>query len=144
VITWTRCRSVELDGATRTALHELWHAAFGGGFSAEDADHAFGGVHVVARDGERLAAHASVVPRSLRIGDREIDAGYVEAAATAPSDQGRGLGTHALRLLASAASRSSCGRIPVDPPTRSFQRHRPGHDRFLASLRRGSGKLGDG
>jgi aminoglycoside 2'-N-acetyltransferase I len=92
--------SPEVDAATRTALRELWGRAFGDRFSDEDADHAYGGVHVLARDGDRLVGHASAVPRRLRFGNgpwRTV--GYVEGVATDPSLQRTGLGRSMMRRL---------------------------------------------
>jgi aminoglycoside 2'-N-acetyltransferase I len=71
--------------------------AFGGGFDDTDWDHALGGWHVLVTDGGALVAHAAVVPRDLRVDGRPVDAGYVEAVATAPARQGEGLGTLAMR-----------------------------------------------
>jgi aminoglycoside 2'-N-acetyltransferase I len=93
--------SADIDDATRTALRALWDRAFGGDrFSDEDADHAYGGVHVLVRDGESLIGHASAVPRRLKFGDgpwRTI--GYVEAVATDPTRQGAGIGTRMMQRL---------------------------------------------
>jgi aminoglycoside 2'-N-acetyltransferase I len=40
-----------------------------------------------------IVAHASVVERELHVSDRPLRTGYVEAVATAPDRQGRGLGS---------------------------------------------------
>jgi aminoglycoside 2'-N-acetyltransferase I len=103
-------RSDEVDETTRLALRALWDRAFGGRFSQDDADHAYGGVHVLAREGGRLVGHASCVPRQIRFGDepwREV--GYVEAVATDPAFQGRGVG----REVMSRLHRQIAGRWPV-------------------------------
>ena len=71
--------------------------AFGGRFADTDWDHALGGWHVLVTDGGALVAHASVVPRELHVDGRPVEAGYVEAVATAPARQGQGLGTLAMR-----------------------------------------------
>jgi aminoglycoside 2'-N-acetyltransferase I len=71
--------------------------AFGGGFDDTDWEHALGGSHVLVTDSGVLVAHAAVVPRDLRVDGRPVDAGYVEAVATAPARQGEGLGTVAMR-----------------------------------------------
>lgn len=85
-------------------LHRLWAEAFGD-FTEEDAEHAFGGIHVLGFDGagsgEVLVAHASAVPRRIVVGSAAYDAGYVEAVATAPSRQGTGLGTRVMERLGS-------------------------------------------
>ena len=98
------CSTPELGEAERLALRALLDAAFEGDFSDDDWAHALGGVHALlseAGDG-RLLAHASLVPRTLFVGARRIDAGYLEAVATRPDAQGRGLGTHVVQLLEAA------------------------------------------
>jgi len=47
---------------------------------------------VLELDGE-IVAHASVVERELHVDGRPLRTGYVEAVATAPGRQGRGLGS---------------------------------------------------
>ncbi len=92
--------SDDLDADTRAALRGLWDRAFGDRFSDDDADHAYGGVHVLARDGDRLVGHASAVPRRLRFGDgpwRTV--GYVEGVATEPKRQGEGIGRAMMQRL---------------------------------------------
>lgn len=102
--------SDEIDEETRRALRVLWDRAFGGRFSDQDADHAYGGVHVLARDRGRLVGHASAVPRRLRFGDgpwRTV--GYVEAVATDPDRQGEGVG----RLVMGRLREEISARWPV-------------------------------
>jgi len=92
--------SDQLDAETRAALRELWHRAFGGRFSDDDADHAYGGVHVLVRADDRVVAHASAVPRRLRFADQPWrTVGYVEAVATDPAHQGRGVGRRTMLAL---------------------------------------------
>lgn len=92
--------SVDVDSVTRVALRELWDRAFGDRFSDQDADHAYGGVHVLTRDRDRLVGHASAVPRRLSFGDgpwRTV--GYVEGVATDPERQGEGVGRSTMQRL---------------------------------------------
>jgi aminoglycoside 2'-N-acetyltransferase I len=79
------------------AVRPLLDDAFGGRFDDTDWAHALGGWHVVVRDCGTVVAHAAVVPRELHVDGRPVDAGYVEAVATAPGRQGEGLGTLAMR-----------------------------------------------
>jgi aminoglycoside 2'-N-acetyltransferase I len=51
---------------------------------------------VLQLDG-RVAAHASVVERRLQIAGKPLRTGYVEAVATDPALQGRGLGTRLMK-----------------------------------------------
>lgn len=98
-VTWSTLASTEVDPALRARLRALWDDAFGDRFTDDDADHAYGGVHVVGEAPSGQVAHASVVPRRLRVGESWHDAGYVEAVAVASALQGRGLGSTAMRRL---------------------------------------------
>jgi aminoglycoside 2'-N-acetyltransferase I len=102
--------SGRIDAATRLALRTLWDRAFGDRFSDDDADHAYGGVHVLARDGDRLVGHASAIPRRIRFGDRPwLTVGYVEAVATDPDHQGTGIGRRTMGRL----QQEICSRWPA-------------------------------
>ena len=96
-----RLRTDELTPEEVAAIRSLMAAAFGTDpeerFTDDDWHHAVNGMHfVLDLDGE-IRAHASVVERELRVGGRPIRTGYVEAVATAPEDQGTGLGTAVMR-----------------------------------------------
>jgi aminoglycoside 2'-N-acetyltransferase I len=92
--------SDNLDPACRLALRALWDEAFDGRFSDEDAEHAYGGVHVLVHDNGRVIAHASAVPRHIRFADSSWQTvGYVEAVATHPERQGQGIGRHVMARL---------------------------------------------
>jgi aminoglycoside 2'-N-acetyltransferase I len=87
---------VFIDEQARThvlaAIQELVVAAFEGDFADEDWQHTRGGWRVVAFDGDEPIAHAAVVPRTLRVGELDINTGYVEGVATASERQREGLG----------------------------------------------------
>lgn len=92
--------SDQVDATTRAALRRLWDRAFGDRFNDDDADHAFGGVHVLARDGDHVIGHASAVPRLIRFGDQPWrTVGYVEAVATDPERQSDGVGRLVMERL---------------------------------------------
>lgn len=92
--------SERIDCHCRADLRRLWARAFGDRFSDEDADHAYGGVHVLTREGGRLVGHASAVPRQIRFGDESWrTVGYVEGVATDPDRQGEGIGQRMMRVL---------------------------------------------
>ncbi|HEY7525192.1 MAG TPA: GNAT family N-acetyltransferase [Candidatus Limnocylindrales bacterium] len=98
-----RLRTDELSAAQVEAIRALLTVAFGPDeddrFTDHDWQHATGGVHfLLAREG-RIVAHASVVERTLRVGDRPVRTGYVEAVATAPDQQRSGLGTLVMRAV---------------------------------------------
>lgn len=77
-----------LAGA-RAVLHE----AFAGDFFDEDWEHALGGMHALAWDGDGvLVAHASVVMRRLVLDGRALRCGYVEGVGVRPGWQRRGFG----------------------------------------------------
>jgi aminoglycoside 2'-N-acetyltransferase I len=98
-----RLRRVGTDELTTfelEAIRALLWAAFPPGneaFTDDDWDHAIGGMHFVLDAGGRVVAHASVVERALVVGGRRLHTGYVEAVATEPGLQGRGLGTIVMR-----------------------------------------------
>ena len=78
------------------ALRELFDEAWSDdveGFTDRDWGHAVGGVHVIAEADGRVVAHASVVERELHTAGHRLRTGYVEAVATRPSYQRRGLGS---------------------------------------------------
>lgn len=92
--------SDRIDLASRSTLRVLWDRAFGDRFSDDDAAHAYGGVHVITWDGDRPVGHASAVPRRLRFGDGPWQVvGYVEAVATDPDFQRRGIGRETMQRL---------------------------------------------
>jgi aminoglycoside 2'-N-acetyltransferase I len=71
----------------------------------EDFSHAFErlgpGVHVIGRRGGRIVSHAMWVDRALQVGDGvRLRTAYVEAVATKPAFQRRGIGTALMRRLA--------------------------------------------
>ncbi|MHB8296851.1 MAG: GNAT family N-acetyltransferase [Acidimicrobiales bacterium] len=115
--------SDEIDAGTRAALRGLWARAFGDRFSDDDADHAYGGVHVLMRDGDCLLGHASAVPRRLRFGDgpwRTV--GYVEGVATDPQHQGEGIGRCMMqRLRSEIAGRWSIALLSTGKATPFYE-----------------------
>lgn len=81
-----------LLAVSRALLDRAFGDGQDGAFSNADWDHALGGWHVVAWDGEDLVAHGSVVPRRILVGEAWFEAGYVEAMATVPERRGEGFG----------------------------------------------------
>lgn len=92
-------RTRELDDAMLTSLRRMLEGAYGNGFSEEDWQHSLGGTHVLIREDGRPIAHASIVGRMLETGGRGLRTGYVEAVATDPTHQGRGLATAVMRTV---------------------------------------------
>jgi len=78
----------DLDAATRAAVRALLDAAFDGDFSDHDWEHALGGMHALAWEGDELVGHASVVQRRLLYDGRPLRAGYVEGVGCAATSGG--------------------------------------------------------
>jgi aminoglycoside 2'-N-acetyltransferase I len=94
-------RTDQLSAEDLRAIRDLLIAAFGSSederFREDDWEHAIGGLHFILEVDGRIVAHASVVPRAIRVGGRTLRTGYVEAVATAPAEQRRGYGTRLMR-----------------------------------------------
>lgn len=84
--------TADLDRATLEAARAMVFDAFQTDFTEHDWDHGLGGLHVIVRDGDTIAGHASVVQRHLMHGDRALRAGYVESVAVHPDHRRRGIG----------------------------------------------------
>lgn len=138
--------SDQIDAATRAALRTLWDRAFGDRFSDDDADHAYGGVHVLAHDGDRLVGHASAVPRRIRFGEQPWrTVGYVEAVATDPDRQGEGVGRRTMeRLRGEISSRWPVALLSTGRATGFYERL--GWERWqgLSCTRTATGVVPDG
>ncbi|MFI5643436.1 GNAT family N-acetyltransferase [Kitasatospora sp. NPDC051705] len=80
-----------LDEA-RTLLVEVFGVVFEGGLTAEDWEHALGGMHVLLREDGVLVGHAAVVQRRMLHGGRALRAGYVEAVGVRADRRGLGYG----------------------------------------------------
>jgi aminoglycoside 2'-N-acetyltransferase I len=92
-----RLSTPELTTSETAAIRALMSVAFGADeeerFSDDDWQHALGGVHFVLELHGEIVAHAAVVEREIRVGERPFRTGYVEAVATDPARQGLGLGS---------------------------------------------------
>jgi aminoglycoside 2'-N-acetyltransferase I len=67
--------------------------------SDHDWDHALGGVHALAWEGDELIGHASVIQRRLLYGGRALRAGYVEAVAVRADRRRQGHGETLMNAL---------------------------------------------
>ena len=95
-----RVATDDLTAAEVAALRALLWSAFPAGeegFTEDDWEHAVGGTHFLVEEDGVIVSHASVVERELHIAGRPVRTGYVEAVATVPASQGRGLGTVVMR-----------------------------------------------
>jgi aminoglycoside 2'-N-acetyltransferase I len=93
--------TADLSATDLEAVHRLMDAAFGERFSEADWKHATGGMHFfIRRPGGGVVSHASVVGRTLESAGAQMSTGYVEAVATQPELQGRGLATAVMLRVA--------------------------------------------
>jgi aminoglycoside 2'-N-acetyltransferase I len=92
-----RVPTADLTSVEIAALRSLLWAAFPPGneegFTEEDWEHALGGTHFLLEEGGAIVSHAAVVEREIQVDGRPLRTGYVEAVATDPAQQGRGIGT---------------------------------------------------
>jgi aminoglycoside 2'-N-acetyltransferase I len=89
-------RVVASDGLTedeRAQMRGMFAAAWDRGFSEEDWNHTFGGLHVLRSVDGELVAHGAVAERTLWLDGAPLRVGYLEAVATWPAHQGRGHGS---------------------------------------------------
>jgi len=84
--------TADLDAATLEAARTLLVDVFERDFTAQDWDHALGGVHVLRYEGAELIGHAAVVQRRLLHGGRALRAGYVEGVGVRADRQRSGHG----------------------------------------------------
>ncbi|MGW6706083.1 GNAT family N-acetyltransferase, partial [Streptomyces sp. NPDC054956] len=87
-------------------VRELLDGAFGGDFGDEDFEHALGGMHVTAYEGEELVAHGSVVQRRVVHAGRALRTGYVEAVAVRADRRRCGLGGVVMESLEGIIARA--------------------------------------
>jgi aminoglycoside 2'-N-acetyltransferase I len=81
-----------LDQATLSAARALLDGVFVGEMSDDDWEHALGGVHALAWEGNELVGHASVIQRRLLHGGRALRTGYVEGVGVRADRRRRGYG----------------------------------------------------
>src|SRR6476620_10180348 len=96
-------------------MRGMFAAAWDRGFSEEDWDHTFGGLHVLRSVDGELVAHGAVAERTLWLDGAPLRVGYLEAVATWPAHQGRGHGSAVVRELDEIVRRPSAGRA-LDRP----------------------------
>jgi aminoglycoside 2'-N-acetyltransferase I len=92
-----------LDASTRAAIRELLDTAFEGDFSDADADHAAGGIRVMAVDGDTIIGHAALIGRQMQVNGVAVTVGYVEGVAVHPDRQGQGHGRALMQIISARA-----------------------------------------
>ncbi len=103
MVQYTIHDDASLDASTRAAIRELLDTAFDGDFSDADADHAAGGIRVLAVDGDTIIGHAALVGRQMQVNGVPLTVGYVEGVAVHPNRQGQGHGAVLMRMIAERA-----------------------------------------
>jgi aminoglycoside 2'-N-acetyltransferase I len=84
--------TADLGAEVLRAVRAFVVDAFGGDFSADDWEHALGGLHALVWEDGAPVAHASIVQRRLLHGGRALRAGYVEGVAVRADRRRRGHG----------------------------------------------------
>ena len=88
-----------LDASTRAGIRDMLNSAFEADFSDADADHAAGGIRVLATDGDTIIGHAALVGRQMQVNGVTVTVGYVEGVAVHPDRQGQGYGSVLMRMI---------------------------------------------
>ncbi|MDX2703906.1 GNAT family N-acetyltransferase [Streptomyces sp. PA03-6a] len=95
----TVAHTADLDAAVLGAARSLLDAAFEGGLSDADWEHALGGMHALVWEDGGLVGHAALVQRRLLHGGRALRAGYLEAVGVRADHRGRGHGAALMDAL---------------------------------------------
>ncbi|MFJ9409433.1 GNAT family N-acetyltransferase [Streptomyces sp. NPDC101393] len=90
--------TADLDTATLKAARTLLYDVFDD-MTAEDWEHALGGLHALIHEGGVLTGHACVVQRRLLHGGRALRCGYVEGVGVRADRRGHGLGAALMGAL---------------------------------------------
>jgi aminoglycoside 2'-N-acetyltransferase I len=93
------CDTDALTSLELAAIRAPCDLAFVGEYGDDDFDHALGGLHVIAFDGDQMISHAALVPRDLIAGSVLLHVGYVESVVTDQRWQGHGHGTAVMRRV---------------------------------------------
>jgi aminoglycoside 2'-N-acetyltransferase I len=91
--------TADLEPDVLAAARELLFEVFEDEMTEQDWEHALGGVHALAWEGEELVGHASVVQRRLLHAGRALRAGYVEGVAVRADRRRRGHGAAVMEPL---------------------------------------------
>ncbi|HET9847308.1 MAG TPA: GNAT family N-acetyltransferase [Candidatus Dormibacteraeota bacterium] len=80
--------------AARALVFEVFDDA-----TEDDWEHCLGGIHAIVWEGDRMAAHGSVIQRRLIYKGRALRTGYVEGVAVRADRRRRGLGAAVMAEL---------------------------------------------
>jgi len=115
-------RTEDLDAATRAGIVRACNAAFG----KTEFDELFtryirgGGRHVVAFGGDEVVGHGVATTRWVHLGEvgapgtRRLRTAWIDAVATAPDHQHRGVGTAVMRRMADEIAGWQIGGLGTD------------------------------
>jgi len=98
--------TAQLDPAALDAAHDLLRTVFAGELSADDWEHALGGMHALVWEDAELVGHAAVVQRRLLHGGRAWRAGYVEGVGVRADRQGYGYGAALMAAIEPVVGRA--------------------------------------
>ncbi|MFL5799458.1 MAG: GNAT family N-acetyltransferase [Actinomycetota bacterium] len=90
--------TADLDAATLDAARALLYEVFDD-MTDHDWEHALGGVHALAWEGDELVGHASVIQRRLLHGGRALRTGHVEGVAVRADRRRHGHGAAMMGAL---------------------------------------------
>ena len=102
MVTIRRLATHELRPSEIEAIRAIMTAAWPDpdeGFTDDDWAHGLGGLHVLAEEDGEIVAHASVVEREIHVAGRPLRTGYVEAVATRPDHENRGIGSAVMEAI---------------------------------------------
>lgn len=117
--------TAELDAATLGAARDLLEEVFTGELSDHDWEHALGGLHALAFDGEQLIGHASVIQRRLLHGARALRTGYIEGVGVRGDRRREGHGGALMALLEDVVrSAYELGALGATDEAATFYAHR--------------------
>jgi aminoglycoside 2'-N-acetyltransferase I len=91
--------TADLDPLVLAKARELLDLVFAGEMTDDDWEHALGGMHALAWQGEVLIGHASVVQRRIIHDGRALRTGYVEGVGVHPAWQRQGAGGQLMEVL---------------------------------------------
>ena len=91
--------TANLSPAELSAGRALLDEVFAGEMTDADWEHAVGGIHALAWEGDVLIGHASVIQRRLLLGGQPLRTGYVEGVGVRADRRGRGVGAALLDPL---------------------------------------------
>lgn len=91
--------TADLGPATLAAVRAFLDGVFGDWLDEHDWEHALGGMHALAWEGDELIGHAALVQRRMLHGGRALRTGYVEAVAVRADRRRRGVGAALMEPL---------------------------------------------